>query len=161
MPVTHWRFIIVWVASYPTHTLVKLNLTRIFLYHYYFKKSLEPILDESKFTEYELEVIKNPELHLNKFLQSYSEVENMELTKMYGFAKDYFKGVIPMQDIKEIVDIKFRDSSQVRIQSKTGKITLLVKAIKKGKSKIASKEEQLRNLMNEPFSLVANSEVED
>ncbi|MCV0393717.1 MAG: hypothetical protein K5790_10585 [Nitrosopumilus sp.] len=122
---------------------------------------MDAIIDTSRFSSIEIEVIKNPETELNPFLQNYSEVNNIEITKMYGFAKDYFKGVIPLQEIKEIVDVKFRNQKQIRKQSKLGRIASLKKSISSTKTTLAKKQEQLNLLMKEPFSLVAEGGSED
>jgi hypothetical protein len=117
---------------------------------------MDAIVDTSRFSSIELEVIRNPKKELNIFLQNYSEVNNIEITKMYAFAKEYFKGVIPLQEIKEIVDTKFKNQNQIRKQTKLGRISSLKKSILNAKTSLAKKQEQLDLLMKEPFSLVSD-----
>lgn len=60
----------------------------------------------------EQEVIDNPELHLNQYLQDMADVHNYPYTKMYAFAKIHFKSTIPRNKIETIVDQRFRNSQR-------------------------------------------------
>lgn len=76
----------------------------------------------------ELEVIKNPEMHLNQYLQDVAEHTNQPLHKMYAFAKVHFKNQIPRNKIESIVEPRFRnpkmDHSNSRKKSNTKKSRL-------------------------------------
>lgn len=59
----------------------------------------------------ELEVIGNPELHLNQYLQDTSDANHYQIHKMYAFAKVHFKNQIPRNQIESIVEEKFRNKN--------------------------------------------------
>lgn len=115
---------------------------------------MKNLIHEGEFTSSEIEVISNPGKYLNEYLQNVSDVDGIEERKMYHFAKEKFNGLIPKQDIKIIVEDKFKVLTNIRLPTKESKIRKLKNIIAKGKSKIVDQEESLRNLMGEPFHLI-------
>lgn len=69
-------------------------------------------------TTRELEVISNPEIHLNQFLSDIAEHNNYPLTKMFAWSKEHFKGSIPRNQIESIVDEKFRNQNMDHHESR-------------------------------------------
>lgn len=106
-------------------------------------------------------MISEPETKLNQYLSNIQQIEHKDITEMYAFAKEKFNGVIPMQIIKDVVDVKFRDTSKIRKPDKTKKISLLKKSIKRAERQITKQKNALRILMVEPFHIVSNSSKVD
>lgn len=117
---------------------------------------MKSIIETTDFTSFELDVIKDPVL-LNEYLKLLSETEDREKTTLYAFAKERYKGVIPLQVIRDIVKPEFRDTTKVHPITKQKKISILKRAIAKGRQSVANNEDKLRELMGEPFYIVSGN----
>lgn len=116
---------------------------------------MKTLIIPQDFTEFEVAVIKNPEMYLNEYLQNTFEISNdKKENEMYSFAKKKFQNLISKNKIEKIVDQKFRNHLMGRKFNPEIKKSILRRYISSLEKKLQSKQDELNNLMGEPLHMI-------